>query len=97
MSRRIDAHTARTQFGHVMDLATKNNERIFVDRRGQPAVVIMGVEDYLAHVSDPPEWLKSIRAEAKAKGLDKMTMEEIDAEIAEYRREKWEAKLAAAK
>jgi PHD/YefM family antitoxin component YafN of YafNO toxin-antitoxin module len=80
-----------------MDLATKNNERIFVDRRGQPAVVIMGVEDYLAHVSDAPDWLKSIRAEAKDKGLDKMTMEEIDAEIAEYRREKREAKLAAAK
>ena len=27
MERRIDAHIARTQFGQVMDLATKNNDR----------------------------------------------------------------------
>ncbi len=27
MDRRIDAHIARTQFGQIMDLATKNNER----------------------------------------------------------------------
>ena len=25
MDRRIDAHIARTQFGQIMDLATKNN------------------------------------------------------------------------
>jgi len=40
MDRRIDAHIARTQFGHIMDLATKNNERFFVDRRGEPTVVV---------------------------------------------------------
>ena len=34
MDRRIDAHIARTQFGQIMDLATKNNERCIVDRRG---------------------------------------------------------------
>jgi Antitoxin Phd_YefM, type II toxin-antitoxin system len=43
MDRRIDAHIARTQFGHIMDLAVKNNERFIVDRRGEPAVVIMSV------------------------------------------------------
>jgi hypothetical protein len=36
MDRRIDAHIARTQFGQIMDLATKNNERFIVDRRGEP-------------------------------------------------------------
>jgi hypothetical protein len=30
-------HIARTQFGQIMDLATKNNERFIVDRRGEPA------------------------------------------------------------
>ena len=32
--------------------------------------------------------LKAMRDEAKRIGLDKLTMEEIDAEIAAYRREK---------
>ena len=50
MDRRIDAHIARTQFGQIMDLATKNNERFIVDRRGEPAVVIMSVQD----LSAPP-------------------------------------------
>ena len=41
MDRRIDAHIARTQFGQLMDLAVDNNERFIVDRRGEPAVVII--------------------------------------------------------
>ena len=41
MDRRIDAHIARTQFGQLMDLATKNHQRFIVDRRAKPAVVIM--------------------------------------------------------
>lgn len=32
--------------------------------------------------------LKALQEDAKRKGLDKMTMEEINAEIANYRREK---------
>jgi hypothetical protein len=36
MDRRIDAGIARSQFGQIWDLATKNNERLIVDRRGEP-------------------------------------------------------------
>ncbi len=28
MDRRIDAHIARTQFGQIMDLATRNGEKL---------------------------------------------------------------------
>jgi hypothetical protein len=38
--------------------------------------------------SDAPDWLKSIQQDAKQAGLDKMTMEEIDAEITAVRRER---------
>ena len=58
MDRRIDAHIARTQFGQIMDLATKNNERFIVDRRGEPAVVIMSVQDFIRTVAPPPDWLR---------------------------------------
>jgi prevent-host-death family protein len=57
MERRIDAHIARTQFGQIMDRAVKNNERFIVDRRGEPAVVIMSVQDFIRTAAPPPDWL----------------------------------------
>ena len=36
---------------------------------------------------DRPQWMKDMHAEAKAKGLDKLTMREINETIAEVRRE----------
>ena len=88
MSRRVDAHVARTQFGQLMDRAVRDKERFVVERRGEPTVVIMSVEDFLENASDAPEWLKRSWAGAKERGVDKLTMEEIDEEIAAYRREK---------
>ena len=35
-----------------------------------------------------PEWLMSIQQDSRKKGTDKLTMEEIDAEIAAARRER---------
>ncbi|MDR3772256.1 MAG: type II toxin-antitoxin system Phd/YefM family antitoxin [Terracidiphilus sp.] len=97
MSRRIDAHTARTQFGQVMDRAIANKERFVVDRRGEPAVVILSVQDYLENVATAPDWLREAWADAKKRGLDKLTMDEIDAEIDAYRRDKLAARTAAQK
>jgi hypothetical protein len=39
-------------------------------------------------VPPAPEWLKSIQRDAREKGLDRLTPEEIDAEIAAARRER---------
>jgi prevent-host-death family protein len=88
MSRRVDAHVARTQFGQIMDRAVRNRERFIVDRRGEPAVVILSVEDYLESVASAPDWLRKAWAGAKQRGLDKLTTDEIDAEIAAHRSEK---------
>jgi prevent-host-death family protein len=88
MDRRIDAHIARTQFGQIMDLATKNNERFVVDRRGEPAVVIMSVQDFIRTAAPPPDWLQKAWAGAKRRGLDALASADIDAEIAAHRRGK---------
>jgi hypothetical protein len=88
MERRIDAHLARTQFGQIMDLATRNNERFVVDRRGEPAVVIMSVQDFIRTAAPPPDWLEKAWTGAKQRGLVAMPAEEIEAEIDAYRREK---------
>ena len=85
----ISALSARTQFGQIMRRASgKKQERFIVDRRGEPKVVIMGIEDYLAHVAAEPEALAAIRAEAKKKGSGEMSMREIDREIETYREER---------
>ncbi len=88
MDRRIDAHIARTQFGQIMDLAIKNNERFVVDRRGEPAVVIMSVQDFIRMAAPPPAWLQKAWAGAKRRGIDALTPAEIDAEIAAHRRDR---------
>ena len=88
MDRRIDAHIARTQFGQIMDLATTKNERFIVDRRGEPAVVIMSVQDFIRTVAPPPDWLQKAWSGAKQRGIDVLTRDDIDAEIAAHRRKK---------
>lgn len=88
MTKRISALTARTQFGQIMNRAVERGERFLVDRRGTPAVIIMSVDDYLQTIAPEDIALKNIRDEAKRSGLDKLTMEDVDAEIAAYRREK---------
>jgi prevent-host-death family protein len=91
MERRIDAHVARTQFGQIMDLAVRNNERFVVDRRGEPAVVIMSVQDFIRTAAPPPDWLQKAWAGAKRRGLDALTLDDINAEIDAARREKDDA------
>ncbi len=88
MTKKISALTARTQFGQIMNRAVERGERFLVDRRGTPAVIIMSVDDYLQTIAPEDIALKNIRDEAKRSGLDKLTMEDVDAEIAAYRREK---------
>jgi prevent-host-death family protein len=87
MERRIDAHVARTQFGQIMDLAVKDNARFIVDRRGEPAVVIMSVQDFIRTAAPPPDWLQKAWSGAKRRGLDTLTPDDVAAEIAAHRRE----------
>lgn len=88
MNRRVDAHLARTQFGQIMDRAVANNERFVVERRGEPAVVIMSVQDFIRTTAPPPDWLEKAWNGAKKRGLDKLAAQDIQAEISAYRREK---------
>jgi hypothetical protein len=83
MDRHIDVHIARTQFGQIIDLATKNNERFIVDRRGEPAI-IMSVQDFIRIAAPAPDWLEKAWTGAKQRGLDKLTSADIDSEITRY-------------
>ena len=85
MDRRIDAHIARTQFEQSLDLATRNNDRFIVDRRGEPAVVIMSVEEFVRIAAPPPDWLEKAWNSARRRGLDRLTPAETNAEISAHR------------
>ena len=79
---------ARTQLGQIMELAERDNARFIVEKRGEPSVVIMSVKDFINTVAPPPDWLTKAWSGAKHRGLDKLTMDDIDAEITAMRAEK---------
>jgi prevent-host-death family protein len=83
----ISALTARTQLGQILRRATRNNERFVVDRRGEPSVVIMSIKDYVDTMAPAPRWLKDIQASSRRRGTNRLTMKQIDAEIAKVRRQ----------
>ena len=87
MNNVVSALTARTQLGQILRRATKNNERFVVDRRGEPSVIIMSIKDYVDTIAPAPKWLAGIQAASKRRGTDKLTMRQIDAEIAKARRQ----------
>ena len=82
----IPAHTARTQLGQILRRVRENNERFVVDKRGEPQAVIMSVEEYLRAFTRPIPVLEEIWKEPKAKGLDRLTLRDINREIKRYRR-----------
>jgi prevent-host-death family protein len=84
----ISALTARTQLGQIMQRATERRERFLVGRRGQPAVIIMSVEDYVDAMAPAPGWLEAAWREAEAGGTDALTTREIDREVKAYRQTK---------
>jgi hypothetical protein len=48
----------------------------------------MSVKDYVDTIAPTPAWLKQIGSEAKRKGLNKLSIRQINAEIQAARRER---------
>jgi hypothetical protein len=49
---------------------------------------MMSVTEFVKTLAPAPDWLKDLQEHATRKGLDKLTMDDIDAEIATARRER---------
>ena len=88
VTRVVPALTARTQFGQILRRVRQNRERFVVDRRGEPQAVILSVEEYLQLFVKPSRTLEAVQAEAKALGLNSLSLKEINREIRAYRRER---------
>ena len=88
VTKRVPAFIARTQFGQILMRVTRNRDRFLVTRRGEVAAVILGVEDFLQTVVKTPKSMATLQRQARNHGMEKLTLEEIEAEIAAVRRAK---------
>src|SRR2546421_12582674 len=88
IGRIIPALTARTQFGQILRRAGQNKERFVVERRGEPGVVIMSVEEYLRTFVKPGSVVDEIHDFVRKKNLKPLTMRAIDKEIKRHRNER---------
>lgn len=87
--RMIGLDEARKNLSKIVQEANTGKTRYVLSTRGKPKAIVMGVEDFLRNVlkRDRLSVIAEIQLEAKAKGLDKLTMREINKEIHAARKE----------
>jgi prevent-host-death family protein len=86
MTKLIDALTVRTRFGEIMETVEREEVRYVVSRRGKAKMVLMSVRDYLKNIVKKPNILVQLQMDAKKAGRDTISDNEIDTEIAAYRK-----------
>ena len=84
----ISVDTAQSQFSEIMDSVVDRGERFLVERNGEPAAMILSVADFVETLAPAPDWLKEVAEDSRRRGLDKLTMADIDAEIAATRQDR---------
>ncbi len=77
--------TMATKQGQILERVKKNQERFVISKKGEPTAVILSVEDYMRSIVKQPEALRKLQKKAKRAGTDKLTLEDIDAEIKAFR------------
>ncbi len=85
MTKNISALIARTQLGQILERVKKNQDRFLISKKGKATAVILSVEDYLKNIVKQPDELTKLQEQAKRAGTDKLTIEEIEAEIKAFR------------
>src|SRR5262245_8612294 len=88
MTKSVPALLARTQFGQILTRVAQHHERFVVTNNGQATAVIVSIEDYLRSVANTPASMAALQEQAKRSGADKLTLEEIQAEIEAVRQAK---------
>ena len=86
VTKNISALIARTQLGQILERVKKNQDRFLISKKGEPTAVILSVEDYLRNIVKQPDVLTKLQKQAKKAGTDKLSLEDIDAEIKAFRK-----------
>jgi prevent-host-death family protein len=88
VTKSVPAFIARTRFGQILERVSRNRDRFLVTRKGEGTAVILGVEDYLQIVVKTPKSLGALQRQARKRRPEKLTLKEIEAEIAAVRQVK---------
>jgi prevent-host-death family protein len=86
VTKNISALIARTQLGQILERVKKNQDRFLISKKGEATAVILSVEDYLKNIVKQPDVLIKLQKQAKKAGTDKLSLEDIDAEIKAFRK-----------
>jgi prevent-host-death family protein len=86
VTKNISALIARTQLGQILERVKKNQDRFLISKKGEATAVILSVEDYLKNIVKQPDVLTKLQKQAKKAGTDKLSLEDIDAEIKAFRK-----------
>ena len=86
VTKNISALIARTQLGQILERVKKNQERFLISKKGEATAVILSVEDYLRNIVKQPDVLTKLQKQAKKAGTNKLSLEDIDAEIKAFRK-----------
>lgn len=84
-TKSLPAFLARTQFGQILERVSKYHERFLVTKNGEATAVILGIEDFVQALAPTPDALAALQAQAQASGAARLSLEEIEAEIAAVR------------
>jgi prevent-host-death family protein len=86
-TKSLPAFLARTQFGQILERVSKHHDRFLVTKNGEATAVILGVDDFLQAIATTPESLAALHAQARRSGAARLSLEDIEAEIAAVRAE----------
>jgi PHD/YefM family antitoxin component YafN of YafNO toxin-antitoxin module len=81
----IPVGIVRTQLGKILTRIASNRERVVVTKKGQAAVVMLSIEDFLQSIVHTPAELAAVQKAARKSRADKLTIPAIEAEIAAVR------------
>jgi len=81
----VPVGVVRAQLGKILTRVAGNHERIMVTKKGQAAVVILSLEDFLQSIVQTPAELAAVQKAAKKSRADKLTLTLIEEEIAAAR------------
>jgi hypothetical protein len=60
-----------------------------ISKKREATAVILSVEDYLRNIVKQPDGLTKLQKQAKKAGTDKLSLEDIDAEMKTFRKGPW--------
>lgn len=90
MTNVITVRRATKEFPKLVKDVKGSKRRYVLSLKGKPEAVVLGFDDYLRSIlrSKRSRTVTRIQEEAMARGLNKLTLKDIDAEIAAYRKSK---------